>query len=74
MSNTDRYTKHQTSKYKRFVGTMRDGKRFEADTEDELKEKIAKRRKELGEEIKTTLKEIKSNNSQKYDPNTGEPI
>ena len=40
MSEKKKFDKHQGSKYKRFVATMPDGTRLEADTQRELHKKI----------------------------------
>lgn len=69
------YAKHQRSRFKRFVATMNDGTKLQADTEVEVRKKISEYKRKLSGPIKEVLKkEFKEANKPKFDPNTGEPL
>ena len=68
MSKNVNYSKHQKSRFKRFVATMPDGTQLEADTEGEIKEAIEVYHLTLSKPEKVKVE------SQKFDPNTGEPL
>ena len=66
--SADKFSKHQKSKLKRYVLTRQDGKRFQADTQEELHKMNSDYEAE----------QINSNSvgstKPKFDPDTGERI
>lgn len=66
--SADKYTKHLRSKYKRWVMTTPDGKRFQADKRSEVLKMVSDH---LAEQDNTKSVAIVS---PKYDPDTGERI
>ena len=66
--STEKYKKHISSKYKRYVGSLPNGKRFQANTESELRKMISDYESEQVEEKDSGY--VKP----QYDPDTGERI
>lgn len=73
--STDKYSKHQKSRFKRFVATMPDGTKFQADTNHEIKILIKEYQDKNDPGVKSEegplSEEIKV---PKFDPFTGEPL
>lgn len=66
MSN--KYEKHQKSRFKKWVATLPDGTKVQADTQAKLNVEIAKVDQQVNSSEKSvTIKPL-------YDPNTGERI
>ncbi len=66
--STKKYEKHMSSKYKKFVATLTNGKRLEADTQAELTKLInASVVKQVEDKTRVLVKP-------QYDPDTGELI
>ncbi len=69
--SADKYTKHQKSKYKRYVMTTRDGKTFQGNTEEETRELVSKYR---AKQVNPPSANQSQSSKPKFDPDTGERI